>query len=170
MFEKLPPELFLEILSFCFFQDVFKLAKCNSKLYHVIKEYYYKILPGVYKNICDNVENNIKLNQFLLTNCNITYQNIDKFLMNRKSNHYIHSNMKDGIYYFSENVWKKSVGLHPYVIDHINEIYYNKYLVILKVNGTLFVCCYKNKFNGKLEKYNFINNGIQPYNQLFRIF
>lgn len=167
----LPNELYINIFSFLFFKDIYKVSETNFYFYNLIKNYYSYIIPKMYNYFCKTIKNNIINQEYLLKNCNITYYNINQKLKNYKSITFIdEASLKNGIYYFSENIWKLTTIDTEYLLEYYKDLVYNKYLIIYKNNNKIIVYCYKKSiYNSILEQeLNFID--IKRYSKIFRIF
>lgn len=167
----LPDEIYEYIFSYLFFKDIYKLSETNSFFYYFIKKYYTYVVPKMYNYFCKTIKDNIIDKKYLLTNCNITYYNINQNLKDFKSISFIdEKNLQNGIYYFSENIWKLTNVDTEYILEYYKDLDYNKYLIIYKNNNKILVYCFRKFiFNTILEQeLNFID--IKKYSKIFRLF
>lgn len=164
-------EIYEMIFSYLYFKDIFKISKCNKTLNDVVKKYYDYKLPFYYNFISEKVKYNMTNNTYLLSNCNITYPEINRCITDRKLSSFISSEkLQNGIYYFSENIWKKSRSTNTYDFEYINQIEYNRYLVIYKNNNRIYVSSFKKYFSNNIiveEKLRTID--LKKYSLIFRI-
>ena len=166
-------EIYEMIFSFLYFKDIFILSRCNKNLNESVKKYYNYKLPLYYNFISQNVKQNIMNNNYLLTNCNITYPEINRYLTDKKLSSFTSSQiLKNGIYYFSENVWKKTRNMNGnmYHFEYINQIEYNRYLVIYKNDNRIYVSSFKKYFsNNNIVEENLRTIDLKKYSLIFRI-
>jgi hypothetical protein len=167
----LPDEIHEYIFSYLFFKDIYKLSETNSFFYKIIRKYYTYILPKMYNYFCKTIKDNIVNNEYLLLNCNITYYYIDQKIKDCQSISFIdETTLENGIYYFSENVWRLTTIDNEYLLEYYKDLAYNKYLIIYKNNNKILVYCYKKPIYHNIleQELNFID--IKKYSKIFRIF
>lgn len=167
----LPIEIYENIFLYLYFIDIFSLSKTNKINNKIVRNYYYFIFSKMYTHFCNTIKINIIDNKYLLKNCNITYPIINKRFKENKSILFIDEiRLEDGIYYFSENVWRNVAISNEYILEYVNEIYYYRYLIISKIKGKILVCSYKKRINGNIEIDTFIHVDLKPYSKIFRLF
>lgn len=167
----IPIEIYQNIFKYLYFIDIFSFSNTNKINNKIVKNYYCFIFPKTYNYLCDTIQKNIINGKYLLTNCNITYPIINKRFKENKSILFIDEiRLEDGIYYFSENVWRNIMISNEYILEYVNEIYYHRYLIISKNKDKIFVCSYKKRINGTIETDTYIHINLKPYSKIFRLF
>ena len=167
----LPIELFYIIFSYCSNKDIKLLSNTNSCIYDIITDYYHMILPNMYNFFCNIIKTNIKNKNYLLKDCNIIYDNIDKTIVDKNLINITKINLKDGIYYHSHNTWISNNSSLS-ITQYINNIFYiyNSYYIIMINKNKIQVCNYTNTINNDFGENYYDKINLKPNSKVFKIF